>query len=320
MEKKVSLRTVSDRAGVSPSTVSRVLNGCGGADPCTAQRIREAAEGEHYLSPRRRGTECALILPENPAYFWGRAQRRFARDDAGMSLRTFLYSSLSDLPGARSALRAAAETCPRLIIAALPREESLLALLRQISVPVFFLCEDCDLINCFYFGSDPSADGRKLGDACRARYPDARRLLILRSASPGPVALRRTESFSEAFAPETKEEILLSAPDKPYAASVLARELALHTDYDLVYCETGILPTVCLALEKCRAPRTVRCVGFEDAPGLRRYRERVGAVICQDLEGQCSACLTAARHFLRSGVFPDRKKTLIPSALLLPET
>ena len=95
MEKKVSLRTVSDRAGVSPSTVSRVLNGCGGADPCTAQRIREAAEGEHYLSPRRRGTECALILPENPAYFWGRAQRRFARDDAGMSLRTFLYSSLS---------------------------------------------------------------------------------------------------------------------------------------------------------------------------------------------------------------------------------
>jgi len=45
---KAKLSDIADKAGVSPMTVSRVLNGRGGASPETCDRIRQIAEEMNY--------------------------------------------------------------------------------------------------------------------------------------------------------------------------------------------------------------------------------------------------------------------------------
>lgn len=68
---RATLKDVAERAGVSPSTVSRALSGRARVDPETRARIRSAIEALHYitvpatpdLSPRRTGM-LGLLMPE----------------------------------------------------------------------------------------------------------------------------------------------------------------------------------------------------------------------------------------------------------------
>lgn len=47
--RRVTIRDVAERAGVSSSTVSRVLNGSASISPATAQAVREACQALHYV-------------------------------------------------------------------------------------------------------------------------------------------------------------------------------------------------------------------------------------------------------------------------------
>lgn len=317
MEKKTSLRDLSSELGVSPTTVFRALNGCGDVDARTEARIRSAAEARHYrLRQTSFSGECVCILPSVPECFWGSVRRLF-REKATRRIRFFLYPFLGEKDGFLSCLASALECDPSLLIVAAPEDDSVRDALSQCGVPVFFFCEYVSMVNAFFFGSDPHADGARLGDAFRERYPGCRRLLHLMQNEGTPLSRARTESFFSRLPHAVVADRLSIPENKPYLASLLARQISEANPFDGVFCETGVLPAVCLALDKCRIPRSVICVGFEQAPSLESYRQsgRPILTLTQDLERQVSTCITSAERYLQTGTFPDAKETLIPSLL-----
>ncbi len=74
---KTTIKEVADRAGVSPSSVSRSLRGVGGISTSTTKRIREAAEqlgysaspAAHRLATGRTGT-VAIVMPYLTRWFF----------------------------------------------------------------------------------------------------------------------------------------------------------------------------------------------------------------------------------------------------------
>ena len=74
---KTTIKEVADRAGVSPSSVSRSLRGVGGISTSTTKRIREAAEQLGYsaspaayrLATGRTGT-VAIVMPYMTRWFY----------------------------------------------------------------------------------------------------------------------------------------------------------------------------------------------------------------------------------------------------------
>ena len=317
MEKKTSLRDLSVELGVSPSTVFRALNGCGDVDARTEARIRAAAEERHYrLRQTSFSGECVCILPSVPEYFWGSVRRLF-QEKTTRRLRFFLYPSLGEKDGFLSCLASALECDPSLLIVAAPEDGSVRDALSQCGVPVFFFCEYVSMVNAFFFGSDPRADGSRLGDAVRERYPRCRRFLHLTLTERTPLSLARTESFFSRLPHAVVVDRLSIPENKPYLASLLARQISEVKHFDGVFCETGVLPAVCLALDKCRIAREVVCIGFEQAPSLESYRQsgRPILTLTQDLERQVSACIASAERYLQAGTFPDAKETFIPSLL-----
>lgn len=321
MKDKVSLRRLSDELGVGASTAYRALNGCGGVDPCTAEMIRARAKQQSYSLPSSERVDCALILPETPAYFWKAVAKDLSAQMSDLSVRLFLFSGMTDLCGAVYALETATKLSPAVIVAALPQDRKISALLEESGIPVFFCFERFALKNSFFFGSDASGDGAALADALSERYPSLCAPLVLRFDREPEIFNTRRTAFLSRFSPEKIRYLSVGDPHCPYAASVLARQLSADPGFDFIYCGTGILPTVCLAMEKCRLPKNIVCVGFEDAPGNRPYLNsgRLAAVADQDLAKVSEVCAAAVRKYLFSHTYPDRKSVQIPSRILFGE-
>jgi hypothetical protein len=62
----------------------------------------------------------------------------------------------------------------------------------------------------------------------------------------------------------------------------------------------------------------VPCAGFGNSPALNTYREsgRELLISVLDLDRHADLCAAAARKYLTSYTFPDRKFTLTPSFIL----
>ncbi|MBO5221358.1 MAG: LacI family DNA-binding transcriptional regulator [Clostridia bacterium] len=321
MGKKSSIRSLSQQLGLSPSTVFRALNSCGDVDLKTAARVREFAQQQGYAPPKRaRIPRCALIFPDRPDYFWGEARRLFQkRLPTQFAGRFFLYSQLDDIDGFCSSLQDALSYEPSLLILAAPKHPAVLEMLRDLTVPIFFFGESVPLVNSFFFGSDSYEDGCCLGEVFSQRYSLCRSVLCFCSETVSQTAARRTEGFLSATPQLTVvAKLSLDCAGKPYAASVLARSIATAKSFDCVFCDTGVLPDLCCALDKCRIPNSVPCVGFENPAALAPYREggRLGAVLVQNLEAQVDSCVAAVDRYLSSGVFPNQKMITVPSFVL----
>lgn len=319
---KSSLTALSEQTGASPSTVFRALNGCGGVTPEKAKEIRDLARKSGYIPPRTNAQtrDVAVILPEKPVYFWGKTQKKLVVDPP-FTTRVFLFSCLNDTEGFLNALSLALGTEPRLIITAPPPEPEALGALSATGIPVFFFCEYRESVNAFYFGSDPVRDGETLAKAFSKAYPERRKVLLAGTGDTVGVVYRRTKAFFETLGAEPFGAVRLSDALTPYASSLYAREIAEYSGYDCVYCEDGILPTVCLAMDKCHVPPNIPCIGYENPPGAAKYLEssRIALTLVQDTALQADECRRAAYRFLNTGVFPDAKNTFSPSILVRGE-
>lgn len=319
MKKKESLRSISEQLGLSPATVYRALNSCGNVSSETSARIRCLARGgESLISGRRSPSDCAVILPAKPKWFWGQCHTRFLNRLEGLAFRVFLYSGMDDEEGFRSAFTAATSLNPGIALVAAPDRSFVRDIVEKAPFPIFFFCESISSVNSFVFGADPFADGYSLGQTFSARFPHCRSLLRIRSGTVSSLSAGRTEGFRKgASGIERVRDLSFDGYSKPYAAALLARCLAEAPDFDCVYCDNGFLPEICLALQKCHVPLSVPCVGFEDSPALEQYRKngRILLISSQDLERQVDLCVEAARTFLETSMFPDRKISVVPSVI-----
>lgn len=318
MEKKESLRSMSRQLGLSHTTVFRALNSCGNVDPATADLVRRFALEEEYRVPERNKPKCVLVLPAKPECFWGKYRTRLWEMLKDLPIRFFLYSSLTDGNGFRSAFSHACSLNPALAVVAATDRPAIREVLKEASFPIFFASESIPMINSFYFGSDPFADGYALGQAFSSRFPHCRSILCFHSEGSSSLAKQRTEGFRRG-APQLRliRTHTVECTSKPYAASLLARSLAEAPSFDCVFCDTGILSELCLALNKCRIPPSIPCVGFEDSPALESYRKNGRNLLTssQNLEGQVELCAKAVRNFLSTSNFPTQKNSVVSSLI-----
>lgn len=314
--KKTSLRELSESLGVSPSTVFRALNGCGGVDPDTAARIRSFAQQQGYEIPSR-GTavDCVVILPYKPDYFWGEMRRNIVEELKSDNIRVMFYSGLDDTEGYLAALEVTVSLAPRLLITAVSEDPEIRSAIEASGIPVFFLCEYFELKNSFFFGSNPYEDGVLLANSFARRFPHCKRVLNLFFGRRTGICVTRTEAFFKNTSLQTVGEILFPDMLKPYAASSLARAISASEPFDCVYCETGILSSICLALDKCHYDPSIVVIGYEDAPVCQKYWKsgRLGMVVRQDIQAQAKSCTQAAHRYLKSQIFPDQKIISVPS-------
>ena len=106
-ERLTTIQDVATRAGVSISTVSRVVTGAVPVDPATAERVREAIAALGYRpnllarSFRRRVTHTiGLLVPDNSNPFFAEVARVI--EDAGFAEGYSVILCNSDLSPSRS--------------------------------------------------------------------------------------------------------------------------------------------------------------------------------------------------------------------------
>ena len=176
-----------------------------------------------------------------------------------------------------------------------------------------------EAVNVFYFGSDNRQDGINLGAAFRDAYPDRNRLLVLDVA--------QSSARTEAFLSVCQDMIVVQRIELPllqsyYGSSYLARRIAAEVTepFDSVYCSTGILPSVCLALDKLKIDPNVICIGYENPPSNAVFWQngRIGLTLCQDIAAQSKACADAVAKLYFDRYFPDRKYNYLDSHILFP--
>lgn len=322
---KPSIKKLSELTGLNKSTISRALNHCGGVDAQTAAMVNRLARELGYVAPKNReeSPSCCIVLPQNPDYFWSLAKERLfaVLTEERVRFRAALYPMLTDEDAFFSALDAMIALHPQLILAAVPAFPAAVDRVRKLSeeIPIFLLGERLDIANVFYFGSDRRSDGRLLGQTFQKAYPDKRRVLIIDSIQDRA----RTDEFLAAC-PALKPVGRLENDEwNNSASSLLARRIAAEYagEFDCVYCSTGLLPLVCLAMDKLKLPPDIVCVGYENPPGNAKYiaSGRIGPVLCQDIAQQSELCARAAARFVRERVFPGQKYTFIPSRMFWRE-
>ncbi len=312
--KNITIREIAQQLGMSKSTVSRALNYEARVNFETAETIRRAAKEMGYHLPQQGQVPfCGIVLLGKPKYFWGVVCQSLCealrRSDVPHQVAIYPMIDPKDLSSFFSALDTVVKMKPSVLVVSAPNCAEVKVRLQEISVhiPIFLLSEDLDDHNFFYFGSDGKQDSIELAEAFRKTFPDKKRMLVIDMEHYG----LRTSTFLSAC-PELQVVHHLKLPNWHYSrAAILARHMAqeMTEPFDSVYCSTGELPEVCLALDKLKVSSDVVCVGYENPPGNAKFLEngRIGVILCQDVVAQSELCAKAVIRFKETGRLPDRQ-------------
>ena len=266
-----------------------------------------------------------MILPDNPKYFWGDAIREIRKWDSRATVRLKLLSRIgSDQTSAllgEYVEEAVAAKASALILAAHP-DEALCRRLAQLAEErlVIQLCEHTPIPNTFFVGSDPYSDGLALS-RCLPTASSPMRIGVL-NANPSQTGAERIQGFLDGVG-ERAELYFPTPPPTGYLYPArLARALnEMDIPLDYLFCNDGITAPVCDALYKLKDKMHTRLIGFEYPPAAEPHwnRGRIEALALQDIGAQTALALTLAYRFLTERVYPEQKKTCLPSEILTPK-
>ena len=317
----ISIQKIAEQTGLSKATISRALNHCGGVEAETALAIRQLAKEIGYTASDRGGASfCGIVLPETPNYYWQAAYKNLcaAFQTRGISMRAALYSRITHLESFFSALDAMIALSPQVLVVASPDHSATKERLQRIAAhtPIFLLSERIEGENLFYFGSDDRQDGITLARSFRVAYPDRHQMLVL--------DLAQNKTRTDAFLAACCGVHIVCRTELPdwhsRSAAVLARRIASEVTepFDCVYCATGALPSVCLALDKLKIDSDVICIGYENPPGNQKFLEsgRIGLTLCQDIAAQSELCAKAVIELKEKRCFPNQKYNYVDSRVV----
>ena len=321
--KDITIREIARQLGMSISTVSCALNYQGGVTFETAETIRRAAREMGYNLPRQgQAPFCGIVLPNKPKYFWDAACQSLCevlkRGDVPYQAVMYPFINPEDLAPFFSGLDTVVKMLPSVLVVSAPNCAEVKERLQEISVhiPIFLLSEDMDDNRFFYFGNDAQQDSIALAEAFQMTFPDKKRMLVMDMEQ----YVLRTSTFLSAC-PELHVVHRLNLPDWHYSVSaILARRIASEVTepFDCVYCGTGALPVVCLALDKLKVSSDVICIGYENPPGNAKFLEngRIGVTLCQDIAAQSELCAKAVIELKEKGRLPNQQYNYVESQVV----
>lgn len=326
---------ISRRLNLSKSTVSKALNNCGGVDARTKERILRAAREVRYEPAVRRRREqragtaaVGVVLPINPYYFWSeavRGMREEADEHGDIQLCLSLFANMESESDALYCLDYMEDLQTDLLVVTPPPFPSVTEKLRVIAAhtPVVYFNETAPVPSLFYAGANFYQDGIRLARACCETLCTHPGLLCVKSTQM-PMVCQRDEAFFreiQSLVPEFRlaGEIRMEHGRQALLPSRLARILSgWQEEYRSVYVSQGILPQVCLALQKLGQAGRVAVFGYENPDGNEPYWRRgiLSAVVCQDAYRQGRQCIQAVADWLKADTLPENRRVYVPSKLL----
>lgn len=328
--KDTKVESIANKLGVSVSTVSKAIRHCSGVDSETRQRILAESRQIHVLPH----SDCPIytILPDVPQYFW-RELRKGIQDGSNADIapvKANIYTKPRDEETVLEYLDEAEKLNARVIILAThitPAIHEKLETLTQGRL-VILLSEYHEVTNSFYVGGNAYEDGYTMGQQYVAHYAD--RKLVCVATSNNNNATRRIEGFYQAVReanPKLLDNALSITLDQkmfrdlkllPSKLAPLLAGAAKDEEQICIYSPTGI-PQLPLALIKAKLTEKTVCLCHDcvvEHPYEDKNMDMGFAITCnQDVRRQGRAAIKIATEFVKENLYPEKKKTYIPSIL-----
>lgn len=311
-------KRISEELNVSKTTVSRVLNNCGGVEYATKEKILELAVKYGYK--RYLTADVGIVMPKNPKYFWNGLYRNTVRSfrDAGYNVSAFVYSSLNYEEDALVCLSNALESNISVLIAALPDTPRVREIIEKHSgkMLIILLEEFFDAVNTFYVGNDDEKTGYGLTSAYMDAYPERRRFAAILTTEHQNMKIR-CKGFERAVREKggTFRYVRISEYDKLLHAHA-ARELyKIKDEIDCVFCPDGIMNEIGHAIYKLNVGDKIHTIGLEENSESRKYIDLgvIKGIAAQDLDGQIEKCVEVVNEYMTNFSYPDKKRHCIKS-------
>lgn len=311
--KKYNLKEIAELSNTSTSTVSKVLNHCGGVDSVTRDRIFKTADLFETANSENEYCDLYFITPEVPSFFWkDRIYPELLRVNRSFRCKYNIYTDLRNAPVMRY-LKEARQLHAKAVIAICNPTKDMQAELEKLASKslVILLSEYSKLTNTFYVGSDAEHDGFLIGK-CFSAYADGKAVILMHSENYNCDA--RVRGFLKGASLNDAIQIQLPPYNKMFPAKTAALLSSLpYAEHYSVYSSDGILEEIELAAKKAGIYGKSTFFGHD----LRRHSEqsRIKAVINQKIEEQAKTAVNIAEEYLKSGLFPEKKNIIIPSEL-----
>ncbi len=313
--KNYNLTEIARLSNTTPSTVSRVLNHCGGIDDSTRERVFNAADSLSAVKEGVGSCDLYFIVPEVPNFFWKeKLYSGLLNVDSRFNCKYNIYSGLGGKTVLRY-LKEAEEMRARAVIAVCGQSDDARAMLEKLSEHslVILLSEYSDITNTFYIGSDAERDGFLMGEYFAA-HSSGRPVIFTDSGNRNCNA--RVRGFSKAADLKNAVKIELPAYNKTFPAKTAALLSSLPaSDRYSVYSSDGVLDEIKLAAKKAGIYEKCEFFGHDLRCSPDKKQNAVRAAVNQKAETQARRAVAAAEEYLKYGLFPESKNTYVPSEL-----
>lgn len=332
------LQKISESVNASRSAVSKALNNRGGVSAELKRKVVQTSYGMNYIPRKKRriagssGSSVGVVMPGIPHYFWQDAvcgMKSQERREENFRLKFSFYSDSKDEADVIYCLDYLLDSRVDLLVVTPPDSPLVIQRLKEIgeNIPIVFFNETIDLMPLFYAGTDFEQDGIRLARASKSRIETHPGILSVTGAPLYAVG-RRDEAF--------RREIGSLLPDVRWAGEINTEEMPDHLipaqlarmitetykgSFRSVYVSQGVIPQVCMALQKLKLEKEVVVFGYENPKRNARFAKlnMIAAVIEQDTYEQGARCIEAVYRWFQEGMIPDKRCIYVPSRLLLPQ-
>jgi DNA-binding LacI/PurR family transcriptional regulator len=280
-----TIEEVAARAGVSRSTVSRVVNGSTAVSPSALEAVRQAIADMNYVPnraarslARRQTYALAFVIPEDTDRFFG--DPFFAAIVAGVHARIAQSEYVLNLiiasgdPRDKAAAYLRSGSVDGVIVASHHTSDTFLDRLAE-DLPVVYGGRPPRITpDDFYIDIDNVAGGRSVGEYLASR--GHRRVAAISGRASMTAAVDRQNGFRQAVEAQGLELVAVEDGDFSIvgAAAAMRRLLANHREggrlgFDALFVASDLMARGALdALRQdgVQVPRDLALVGFDDSP------------------------------------------------------
>jgi LacI family transcriptional regulator len=324
-----TIKDIANRAGVSPGTVSKVLNDAPGVGPETRARIRRLVQEldyepnalAHGLAARRTGN-IGVIVPHTGSYFlggsyWPLLLTSIAEQSAAKNLNVVLSTARSD-EDVESAYRSLLKgrKVDGVIVGGEDfglRQHSELLLK---NVPFVMVGKAALLPQCFVDADNVG------GGALMARHLISlghRRIALVVGPSRYPASVDRASGFTATMEAAGLDPLIISSEFRPDAARGAVQALLTREPRPTALClaasDLVTAGLVAIGAAGLRVPGDIALVAFDDHPLYVHFAPALTAVDQPVYE--MGACAVKMLLTLIEGHVPDPPRPLLPTRLVV---
>lgn len=318
----MNTQELAKKCNISISAVYKSLYHKKGVDAKTRETVFAALDEKPPKAIPTEKPSVGIVLPAKPSYYWDAIYEGIKKElKSGIDAHFAFFSSLGSGHEGIHAIEYIHDLDLCIIAPSVaPSVQARIAALAA-KKPVIFVSEGLPLPQIATVCNNHYDDGYRLGTAFTEAFPEKKRILALHVHN-GLGAQIRTNGFIKGIS-ESNASIVgniafddISSPLASRIARAIKAQFA--SDFDALYCATGITPYVALALQKLRLPKEIICVGYENPKSNAEYIEsgQIGMLSVSNARKMGQVACRIACDYLLSGKKPPKETIYIPSEII----